>query len=75
MSVKDYKMKLRKDKALIWIDEKTVEIFGNVNGKRIPSRVLEELIQQAVREGARTLYIHADGQHGIGGRIFLRMNP
>lgn len=75
MSVKDYKMKLRKDKALIWIDEKTVEIFGNVNGKRIPSRVLEELIQQAVREGARTLYIHADGQHGIGGRIFPQDEP
>lgn len=75
MSVRDYEIKINEREAVIWLDEKTVEIFGNVNGRRIPSRVLEELIQQAVKEGARTLYIHADGQHGIGGRIFPQDEP
>ncbi|MDI6889873.1 MAG: hypothetical protein QMC83_02880 [Thermodesulfovibrionales bacterium] len=49
-----------------------VTIYGNVNGKRVPSRILEEQIQQAVRDGARELHIIADGQHGIGGRIWPR---
>lgn len=47
-------------------------IHGNVNGARVPSRILEEQIQQAVREGARELHIIAEGQHGIGGRIWPR---
>lgn len=51
---------------------KVLTIHGNVDGKRIPSRILEEQIQQAVREGARELHIIADGQHGIGGRIWPR---
>ena len=51
---------------------KKVTIKGNINGKRIPSRILEEQIQQAVQDGARELYIIADGQHGIGGRIWPR---
>ncbi len=50
----------------------TVTIYGNVNGRRVPSRILEEQIQHAVREGARRLHIVADGQHGIGGRIWPR---
>jgi NADPH-dependent glutamate synthase beta subunit-like oxidoreductase/glutamate synthase domain-containing protein 3/Pyruvate/2-oxoacid:ferredoxin oxidoreductase delta subunit len=45
-------------------------IQGKVNGKRVSSRELEEWIQQAARDGKQTLTIHADGQHGIGGRIW-----
>jgi NADPH-dependent glutamate synthase beta subunit-like oxidoreductase/glutamate synthase domain-containing protein 3/ferredoxin len=48
-------------------------IHGNIDGKRVPSRILEEHIQQAVSEGARQLHIVADGQHGIGGRIWPRI--
>ncbi|MCL4475591.1 MAG: FAD-dependent oxidoreductase [Nitrospirae bacterium] len=47
-------------------------IHGAVNGNRVPSRILEEQIQQAVREGARELHVIAEGQHGIGGRIWPR---
>ena len=39
-------------------------------GQRTPSRILEEQIQQAVQKGARELHVIADGQHGIGGRIW-----
>jgi len=49
-----------------------VTIRGDVNGKRLPSRILEEEIQHAVHEGAREISIIADGQHGIGGRIWPR---
>ncbi|MEW6001723.1 MAG: FAD-dependent oxidoreductase [Nitrospirota bacterium] len=49
-----------------------VTISGNISGKRVPSRILEEQIQQAVQDGARELLIIADGQHGIGGRIWPR---
>ncbi len=51
---------------------KKVVIKGNRDGKRVPSRVLEAEIQEAVRQGARELHIIADGQHGIGGRIWPR---
>jgi NADPH-dependent glutamate synthase beta subunit-like oxidoreductase/glutamate synthase domain-containing protein 3/ferredoxin len=51
---------------------KIVTIHGIVHGNRVPSRILEEQIQQAVSEGARELNIIADGQHGIGGRIWPR---
>jgi NADPH-dependent glutamate synthase beta subunit-like oxidoreductase/glutamate synthase domain-containing protein 3/NAD-dependent dihydropyrimidine dehydrogenase PreA subunit len=49
-----------------------VTIHGIVHGKRVPSRILEEQIQQAVKDGARELHVIADGQHGIGGRIWPR---
>ncbi len=49
-----------------------VVIKGNRDGQRVPSRVLEAEIQEAVRQGARELHIIADGQHGIGGRIWPR---
>jgi NADPH-dependent glutamate synthase beta subunit-like oxidoreductase/glutamate synthase domain-containing protein 3/NAD-dependent dihydropyrimidine dehydrogenase PreA subunit len=49
-----------------------VTIHGKVKGERVPSRILEEQIQHAVQEGARELRIIADGQHGIGGRIWPR---
>jgi len=51
---------------------KKVILKGNIDGKRVPSRVFEEQIQEAVRQGARELHIIADGQHGIGGRIWPR---
>ncbi len=49
---------------------KKVTIKGNIDGKRISSRVLEEQVQHAIRDGARELHITANGQHGIGGRIW-----
>ncbi len=47
-------------------------INGNIGGKRVPSRILEEQIQEAVRDGARDILVLAEGQHGIGGRIWPR---
>jgi len=47
-------------------------IHGITQGKRVSSRILEEKIQQAVKDGAREIHIIADGQHGIGGRIWPR---
>ncbi|MCS7281260.1 MAG: FAD-dependent oxidoreductase [Desulfobacterota bacterium] len=55
-----------------WIDSKTVRIYGNVNGFRVPSRILEELVQDSIKKGARKIFLVADGQHGIGGRIWPR---
>lgn len=46
------------------------EISGIVADKRISSKEMEEKIQKAVREGRRELKIYADGQHGIGGRLW-----
>jgi len=57
---------------LEWLDEKTAIIKGNTGKERISSRLLEEQIQKAVSEGARNLEIYADGQHGIGGRLWPR---
>lgn len=53
-------------------DGRVITIYGNVSGERVPSRILEERIQEAVRAGGRELKISADGQHGIGGRIWPR---
>ncbi len=50
----------------------SVLIRGIVNGRRTPSRILEEQIQQMVQDGARAITVVADGQHGIGGRIWPR---
>lgn len=50
----------------------SVLIRGLVNNHRTPSRILEEQIQQLVQDGSRNLTILADGQHGIGGRIWPR---
>lgn len=58
--------------SLATLNSSLVTIYGNVKGGRVPSRILEEQIQHAVREGARRLHIVADGQHGIGGRIWPR---
>ena len=45
-------------------------IKGIVDGNRVPSRILEEQIQKAVQDSTREIRIIADGQHGIGGRIW-----
>ncbi|MGQ9571030.1 MAG: FAD-dependent oxidoreductase, partial [Thermodesulfovibrionales bacterium] len=49
-----------------------VVIHGTVNGRRVSSRHLEEQIQKAVQQGAREIHVIANGQHGIGGRIWRR---
>jgi len=49
-----------------------ITIKGSVAGKRVPSRILEEQIQEAVQAGTRDIHIIAEGQHGIGGRIWPR---
>lgn len=45
-------------------------IHGMENGRRVQSRIMEERIQQAVREGCRSIVVEAYGQHGIGGRLW-----
>ncbi len=45
-------------------------IKGNIDGKRVSSKTLEEQIQKAIKDGAKELTVVADGQHGIGGRIW-----
>ncbi len=47
-------------------------IKGNIDGKRVSSKDLEERLQKAVADGARAITVVADGQHGIGGRIWPR---
>ncbi len=47
-----------------------IYIPGRREEKRIPSRVLEEIIHQQIRGGHRNLEIEAFGQHGIGGRLW-----
>jgi len=51
--------------------KRTQRIDGYDDGVRIESRILEERIQCAVREGARRLEVDAMGQHGIGGRLWV----
>jgi NADPH-dependent glutamate synthase beta subunit-like oxidoreductase/glutamate synthase domain-containing protein 3/NAD-dependent dihydropyrimidine dehydrogenase PreA subunit len=47
-----------------------IYISGKREEKRIPSRVLEEIILQHIKSGNRKLEIEAYGQHGIGGRLW-----
>jgi len=47
-------------------------IKGTINGKRVSSKDLEEQVQKAVKDGAQELFVQAEGQHGIGGRIWPR---
>lgn len=53
-------------------EDKALTISGNIDGKRVPSRILEEQIQEAVRDGVRDILVVAEGQHGVGGRIWPR---
>lgn len=48
----------------------TIIIPGSEKGLRVESRVLEERIQKAVAEGHRHIEVIAQGQHGIGGRLW-----
>jgi NADPH-dependent glutamate synthase beta subunit-like oxidoreductase/glutamate synthase domain-containing protein 3/ferredoxin len=59
----------------LWHSEDNMIINGNVNGKRVSSKELEEQLQKAVRDGAKELAVKADGQHGIGGRIWPQFGP
>ncbi len=52
-----------------------MEIKGRVKGRRVSSKELDELLQEAVRNGKRRFKINADGQHGIGGRIWPQGEP
>src|SRR3972149_1729601 len=52
----------------------TLTIPGEEKGIRVDSRILEERIQQAVAEGYRSLKVSAQGQHGIGGRLWKAGN-
>jgi len=45
-------------------------VAGKRDEKRIPSRVLEEIIHQHIQRGNRKLEVQAFGQHGIGGRLW-----
>ena len=45
-------------------------IKGTKNNRRLSSKELEELIQEAVKAGKTELEIKAQGQHGIGGRMW-----
>ena len=48
----------------------TICLKGKDKAGRVPSRILEERVQEAVRSGAGRIEIEAFGQHGLGGRIF-----
>ncbi len=48
----------------------TTIIPGSEKGVRVDSRLLEERIQNAVKDGHRQIEIIAQGQHGIGGRLW-----
>jgi NADPH-dependent glutamate synthase beta subunit-like oxidoreductase/glutamate synthase domain-containing protein 3/ferredoxin len=58
------------ENTVLVLNGKTALIKGDMNGNRVPSRILEEYIQEAVKEGANNIHIVANGQHGIGGRIW-----
>ncbi len=45
-------------------------IEGNRNEQRANSRVLDEEIREAIREGSTEIHVVANGQHGIGGRLW-----
>ena len=47
-----------------------IYISGKREDKRVPSRVLEEIIHQQIKSGHRKLEVEAYGQHGIGGRLW-----
>ena len=51
-------------------DDQYHSISGKKYDKRVDSRVLEEMIQEAVALGHHYLEIEAFGQHGIGGRLW-----
>lgn len=48
----------------------TKVVEGNRNEQRITSRVLDEEIREAIRQGSTEIHVLANGQHGIGGRLW-----
>lgn len=75
----DVKRAMKKDtkpksRSSITPEGSRIVIKGSIRGQRVPSRILEEQIQEAVQQGAQELHIIADGQHGIGGRIWPRQH-
>jgi NADPH-dependent glutamate synthase beta subunit-like oxidoreductase/glutamate synthase domain-containing protein 3/Pyruvate/2-oxoacid:ferredoxin oxidoreductase delta subunit len=52
----------------------TFIIPGSERGIRVDSRILEERLQKAVADGHRNIEIIAQGQHGIGGRLWKAGN-
>jgi glutamate synthase domain-containing protein 3/thioredoxin reductase len=52
----------------------TIIIPGSEKGVRMDSRVIEERIQNAVADGHRNIDIIADGQQGLGGRLWKAGN-
>ncbi len=52
-------------------DRETMFISGFEDGARLESRILEERIQRAVRQGYSKIEVDAMGQHGIGGRLWF----
>ncbi len=47
-----------------------IKISGKQGENRIPSRVLEEIVHQHIKDGHTKLEIDGFGQHGIGGRLW-----
>ncbi len=47
-----------------------IKLSGKKDNKRIPSRVLEEIIHQHIKNGRRNIEVEGYGQHGIGGRLW-----
>lgn len=47
-----------------------IKISGKESDKRIPSRVLEEIIHRHIKNGRRNIEVDGFGQHGIGGRFW-----
>jgi NADPH-dependent glutamate synthase beta subunit-like oxidoreductase/glutamate synthase domain-containing protein 3/NAD-dependent dihydropyrimidine dehydrogenase PreA subunit len=55
-------------------EQHSAKVSGKKFGQRVDSRILEEEIQQLVKQGFRNLNIKAYGQHGIGGRLWRAGN-
>ncbi len=49
-------------------------VSGRNDEKRVPSRILEEMIQKEITQGHRAIEVDAFGQHGIGGRLWHEDN-
>ena len=47
-----------------------IKLSGRKDNKRIPSRVLEEMIHHHIKNGRRNIEVEGYGQHGIGGRLW-----
>lgn len=51
-----------------------IKLSGKKDDKRIPSRVLEEMIHHHISNGRRSIEVEGFGQHGIGGRLWQAEN-